>query len=361
MRWRFLDLIDQQEALRYESTVAMIDAWWARLKPGPTRSRPIFSAAQGELPAWMAEHLQAIHPQLMWEFGPAVQSRGHRLVITPEAEKALRPLVATILERAPTLKGWEFYGYRLPEDLQLTLNTVEARTGVTIEDFKVRVSRGHNHRVDLCYSSKSVIGSSDQEALNASFVATETLLGEECLDKWIGAIEVSPLLSPSKFKSLFRRVPESPNHLLPLAHVHDTVTAVIESIREQLPPRPHCEWLDEAKWSCWRLNRLIKTTIPQSSISLRPFPRVQRCGLRRHGGGLFHSERFSRCGETFCYVKIDGVQGLPSGNFAERADIEDALTEALGVDGLGCAVGGGTGRRYLYVDLAIKTSNVGFR
>ena len=47
----------------------------------------------------MEDTLQAIHPSLMWEYGNAVRGPGHRLVITPESRRFLRPMVRTIFER----------------------------------------------------------------------------------------------------------------------------------------------------------------------------------------------------------------------------------------------------------------------
>jgi hypothetical protein len=52
-------------------------------------------------------------------------------------------------------------------------------------------------------------------------------------------------------------------------------------------------------------------------------------------------------------VKIDGSEGLDEEEFADKAEIEDALDEVLKPDGLGCQIGGGTGVRYSYVDLAL--------
>jgi hypothetical protein len=68
----------------------------------------------------MVDTLQAIHPSLMWEYGSAMRQPGHRLVITPESRRFLRPMVRTILERAPKIAGWEFYPYRLAETAELT-------------------------------------------------------------------------------------------------------------------------------------------------------------------------------------------------------------------------------------------------
>src|SRR5689334_10037199 len=112
MRWLFPDLNDSEEAAQVRQTMQAIEHWWQ-----------VFAAKAGDfdkllrrsadLTQFMEETLQAIHPSLMWEFGPAVRTKGHRLVITPETERWLRPLVRTILHRAPKIEGWEFYPYRL--------------------------------------------------------------------------------------------------------------------------------------------------------------------------------------------------------------------------------------------------------
>ncbi len=72
-----------------------------------------------------------------------------------------------------------------------------------------------------------------------------------------------------------------------------------------------------------------------------------------HAGVPFHSVRYSACGEVFCYLKTDGSEGLEGETFQDKGDIEDALDERLREVKLGCFVGGGTGLRYSYVDLAL--------
>lgn len=68
-------------------------------------------------------------------------------------------------------------------------------------------------------------------------------------------------------------------------------------------------------------------------------------------GHLF-SKRFSRFNETFCYLKLDGKDAALEG-FADKAAIEDALAAAFAGTGLGAVIGGGTGFRYSYIDLAL--------
>jgi hypothetical protein len=52
-------------------------------------------------------------------------------------------------------------------------------------------------------------------------------------------------------------------------------------------------------------------------------------------------------------VKIDGSEGLDEEHFADKSEIEDALDEVLKPNQLGCQIGGGTGIRYSYIDLAL--------
>ena len=78
-----------------------------------------------------------------------------------------------------------------------------------------------------------------------------------------------------------------------------------------------------------------------------------------HSGGSFCSQRFSRFGELFCYVKTDGSVDLSAEKFTDKAAIEDALDAALKASGTGAVVGGGTGLRYSYVDLALTDPDKG--
>ena len=68
---------------------------------------------QGARGEWMHRQLGAVDERIMWEFGPS--EGGHRLVLTPEVHRNLRPMVETMLERAPRLPGWSYAPYRPPE------------------------------------------------------------------------------------------------------------------------------------------------------------------------------------------------------------------------------------------------------
>src|SRR6187200_2521240 len=117
MRWLFADPNNPDEAEYVKRTVAAIDNWWAQFQAKREKIENAFKPrSRYDLPKLMEQTLQAIHPGLMWEYGVGVKNpSGRRLVITPESQRYLRPMVRTILERAPQLPEWEFYGYRLAE------------------------------------------------------------------------------------------------------------------------------------------------------------------------------------------------------------------------------------------------------
>ena len=72
-----------------------------------------------------------------------------------------------------------------------------------------------------------------------------------------------------------------------------------------------------------------------------------------HSSEAVHSTDFSTCGETFCYLKIDGINGLDGSAFEDKSQIEDTVDAALRSFKVGCVVGSGTGLRYSYIDLAV--------
>ncbi len=354
MRWQFCNLNDPQEVGEREAVIELIDAWWLEFAANTDRLDSLFSQkSDWDLPGWMDAHLQAIHPELMWEFGPAIASEGHRLVITPESAKHLRPLTVTILERAPDIAGWEFHGYRLPEDLEVTQLTVEARVDGDLENVMARVQAGQCHRVDLRFYFPEFAGEGDEQAYDVAFVATETLLGEERLDRWVGAIEVETL--PSEFEKGGRA------GLIPLDRLKATVDAVVGSMQDQLPATPHHAWVADAQWSVWQLDPPDADDYPQQSDLCVGKSANEELWVSAHDDGLFDSERFSRCGETFCYIKLDGSEFSDDVEFEDKSGMEDALDEVLRPAGLGCHIGGGTGKRYSYIDLALTDVEAGIK
>ncbi len=285
----------------------------------------------------MHDTLQAVHPNLMWEYGRGLHG-GHRLVVTPEAEHGLRPLVEVLIARAPTLDGWEFYGHRVREPHEMLAPTISGRCGSDLLLTAAAAERGDLNRVDLTFVRKTkLLRSTRNQALEQAFVATETLVGEECMNRWIGEIDVA------------RRV-QHPVLLPALAtHVDDVVTAITDS----LPKQPYSSRIDNDDWSMLELKPDAAEDYSRHDDLLVAVTADVELWRACHLDPQFSSKRFSRVGEVFCFLKIDGADGLDDSSFDDRGDIDDAVSEALAQEGLGCTIGGGTGRRYSYIDLAV--------
>ena len=359
MRWRFIDKNNQAEIAEREILVRKIETWWREFERRAADISAVFKEhGDLDLPTWMNEHLQSIDANLMWEFGPAIRGAGHRLVITPESDYHLRPLVQSILERAPQLGGWEFYEHRLAEDIESAKFTVEGRTGCDLSEMKFRASRGELHRIDLNFGTPTKSRIKDQSAFNAAFVAAESLLGEQVLNDWIGHIDVSPIQDPSRLTTWLGLAKKQPQWI-GLDRLNDTVNSLIGSIHDQLPPGPHYEWVADSKWTLWELKPETADDYSEQTDLIIGKSANPAMWTAAHSNVRFCSSRFSRCHETFCYVKLDGTDGFDQAEFADKSDVEDALDEVLKPQKLGCQIGGGTGLRYAYIDLALTDVHQG--
>jgi hypothetical protein len=344
MRWIFADPANAAEMAYRKRTLAAIDAWWRAFQAKTTDLDALFHRkSDWDLPRWMHDHLGAVDPRLMWEYGQAVRQSGHRLVITPEQRKWLRPLLRTVLERAPKIAGWEFYPHRLPEDVPMTIQMVEARVGVNITGAVVAANVAPGRKIDLAFAFPQQPHLDEATAHQAAFVATETLMGEHVLDTWIGGI------------GLIEGKPA--NRPLPMDRAQATVGALIQSIQEQLPPKKlHDIGVGEDWANCQLEPEQADDYVGRQDLIVAS---TQSVDLFRaaHSSMIFTSSCHSRFGELFCYLKIDGSD-VPREHFVEfRSNIEDALNPLLVQAAVGCCIGGGSGIRYSYLDLALTDLN----
>ena len=198
--------------------------WWAFFMEAEDKISDYFvHAIDFNVVEFMQDNLQCINSNLMWEFGPAISKKGHRLVITPESRKDLRPLVKAILENAPELSNWEFYDYRLPENFESAKSVVEAKTGYSLPDVYFSGKRNEFNLIDLTFIFLNVKDEATAKiAQHQSAVMVEHLLGGEVFDKWIGAIEIEDHLPED----------ESHQHINQLA---DWIKTEITTIKQALP------------------------------------------------------------------------------------------------------------------------------
>ena len=337
VRWPTFEPGVAEEERQRAAIESRIDLWWGAFRQRAAQLDALFDGHERwDLSTWMNGTLQAIDPNLMWEFGPGLRS-GHRLVITPESDHHLRPLVHQIVSRAPALDGWEFYEYRLAENISRLDPILKGRTGAPWLGGGSICSPGDANRVDILFGFPGDLLARDRELAEAqAFVACETLLGEENLDHWVGGIDVAPVS----------------NEMIPI----DAFKISFDEARSQVLdqgtyPVPLAD--TDGKWALYELKPKGASDYPRQTDLFIGKAMHQVMWCTAHSDTPFSSRRFSRFGERFCYLKLDGMNGFDGSDFDNKGEVEDALDDELRQHDLGCFIGGGTGYRYSYVDLAL--------
>jgi hypothetical protein len=330
MTWKYLDETKSANKKFREEMMQRINSWWAHFQ---NKRKTIEAYLEGrghfEVEDFMADTLQQIDENLMWEFGIEPSGKFH-LVITPETERHLRPLVETVLATAPKLEHWAFYAYRQPHGVADTAELVRDNSGVALDDFVFAATPDDDHLINLQFHYK---GSKGKEArTDAVFTATEYLLGEEVLDRWIGDMDF---------------VEDADAKFRPMSELPNTVAGMIEQIKSKLPGKPLSSDRGALKAQTFtgepdeddqadRMDIVSATTL---------IPHIWQAA---HNGGAFDSCRFSKHNERFCYLKVDDVTEA-----AKVAALEKEINEALNKAGAGCTTGSAIATEGCYIDLCV--------
>lgn len=338
MRWLYIDDNDAEENAARKAVLSRVDRWWEQFEAhAPELKEHSQSDSDFDVPAFMRDNLENIDERIGWEFGPAIQGEGDRLVITPEHNLALRPLCDAVIARAPKLQGWEFYHARVAESPEAARAAVEALTERELGRCKVRTEIDEMNRVGLKFY---VPDRNDRElgALQAA-IAAEALMGEEAFARWVGRIEVVDR--------------EQGDTWVPLDALKRHVFADVATIDGTLPDKPLVRMVDELQWSLWRLSPPRKDEYPRQQDLIMGSSALDKMSACAQLGQSFDSRRYSKVGETFCFLKFDGDGRKIAARMEERKAVEKTVNGALVEAGLGCVVGTGTGKKYSYLDVAL--------
>ena len=338
MRWLYPDSEDREENAARSAVVSRIERWWDAFaaKAGDIK-RSFADDFDFDIPAFMRDTIEQIDQRLGWEFGPAVDGEGDRLVITPEHNLALRPLADAIIARAPEIEGWEFHHSRPAEPPNVARAAVEAETENELGRCVVQMAIDEMNRVGLKFVLPDAF---DRElaALQAA-IAAEALLGEEMFARWTGRIEVL--------------AEEEGPDWRPLDDLRASVFAHVAQIDADLRDTPLVQNVDRLQWSLWRLSPPQKDEYPRQQDLIMGSSALEKMSACAQLGQSFDSRRYSRVGETFCFLKFDGAGRKIAARMDERKAVETAINDALIGEQHGVVVGTGTGKKYSYLDLAL--------
>ena len=342
-RWKFTSHLTEEEQKVYDPIITKIDAWWIAFVEHKEQIIAHFmEKGDFDLPAFMNTHFNCIHKGIFWEYGPAINLDGHRLIINSMGKLNLIPLMQEIISRAPKIEEWEFYQghFSIENDASTVIKT---RTGVDIGMYKVQLKTNEQNSIDLSFLQ--LPNQPENEMLHIIYIALDYLIGEQMFSKWIGSIDLVDELKG--------------NHTISFENIQKAFTLTVDQIKESLPNTPYFEV--DGSWSIMKAEPknqhdythqddlfVIKTNNPALWNS-------------QHSPLNFASERFSKFGEVFCYLKMDGSKDTSQEKFEDKSDIEDALDDILIKEKIGCFIGGGTGYRYSYIDLVLTDVEKGIQ
>lgn len=347
MRWRFADDATESERKFREQATEKFDTFWNTFERNLSiiRSDDLDKCAE-----FLRSELAKIDARLMWELSPEIDDE-RRFVITPEANFFLHPMVEAMLKRAPNISGFRFMAYREPVESHNIEGLVVAKTGRWIPDLQIAAQRTDRNSIDLSFTSSEFRGKDKPEDLNYCFVLSEILFGQRFLEYWIGNIHARDRGLLYKLRSMMGRKPTSDLQSLDVNQARNSIIQVQESITNSLRAQPICKaeppLVDRTgggvfTWKSETARRMTCSTMePQIIVGLNPPPQC------------FSSERYSRCGETFCYLKFDGSAMTVTDDSPDRGQMEEAFDLALREAAVGCVTGGGWGPIFNFIDFAL--------
>ena len=326
----------KEEKAAHSALLQRIDLWWTAFSKKSNEIIGLFKRKNNfSLPQWMNDELGGVHENLFWEFGPAIYSDGHRLVITPEANHSLRPLADLLIKEAPKIDDWEFYGYRLAEEAEAAISFVSQRTSVDISSWQVQAGREKGNQISLMFIGPGA-------DLEPAFIATETLLGEKMLNEWIGGIDAQPLAGADDDYIIF-----------PIANLKKRVEELLAECRRSIAKEPYVQRLSNLQWATFQCDPAsLPDYVKQRDLVIGITADMELYSAC-NGPMNFCSERFSHSGELFCYIQVNDPAPIDEDKLNVKRRIEDTLGEALFESGWGCVIGSGTGVENLYFDLAL--------
>ncbi|MBX3475016.1 MAG: hypothetical protein KF754_11585 [Planctomycetes bacterium] len=337
MRWLYADSNDHEENAARRAVLSRIEKWWSAFAAqADTIHAYLHGAAEFDLPEFMTAELEAVETRLGWEFGTAGGGLA-RLVISVDGHLSLRPMVDAMIARAPHLEGWEFLNAHPADSIESARSAVEAETSQALGRASVRASVRSMNRVDLQFWLPDA---GDSVARTQAVIAAERLLGEDALARWVGAIETVESQSQG-------------GEWLPLNELQRAVFTEVAGVNARLPDRPLVSMVKDLRWSLWRLSPPEQPDYPREQDLIMGSSALDEMSACAQLGAPFDSRRYSKVGETFCFLKFDGEGRKVAPRMEERKKVETAVGYALMEQQIGCVVGAGTGKRYCYLDVAL--------
>ena len=135
------------------------------------------------------KHVSRVHPQMAWELQPGTQA-AHAFCLSSEGDPERRQVALRWLERAPKPDAtWEYHASKQPAKTLMTLMVGPAR--FDLEEMRASTSWDETRRLlDVRLWHPRFAEVPEAVRMQAAFLFLDHLLGEDGVERWIGAIEL---------------------------------------------------------------------------------------------------------------------------------------------------------------------------
>jgi len=171
-----------------DKAIAAFWQWWPGARGAVEAA--VSTGEWGELSDRLNELVEAIDGHLHWEFSRGVRA-SHALVVSPAGRPELRAVAARWAEAAPPAdETWEYHTSRQPDpnafDARLRIGGAELAMEDVRYGFAVESGR---QLLDVTVYHPAFPELPEELRAQVSFLSLDWLLGEEGVERWVGAVE----------------------------------------------------------------------------------------------------------------------------------------------------------------------------
>lgn len=303
----------------------------------PTVSERFFQSIEAgrceDLTQEVSQATEFMLPTMAWVFGPG-ENGGHSFTVSGEGYLPKQLLAEYWHSRAVELPHWTFHASRQPseeENLKNMAIGIGEHDSIDTESFLISTNVDDEaQRIHITAWHPLLERLPEEHHYQILFILLDEALGEFGTQTWLGEIQIEPITPDDKTKTIA------------------TLPAFIKQVEnyhqwEKTPPlRSYSLYEVPEQTDNRRGDTLIGTTcIPDIVIDFL------------ENGGRLSEDPLPDTGAEFAYVAVDGSV-FPDGQQSDvRANIEDALDEALISHLSGRALGGAFGFQESYIDLLL--------
>jgi hypothetical protein len=260
-------------------------SWWQTARHRVLDAIEVKRSFAPELVAEIQDRVRAIDPELDWELGRGSTSR-HAFFLSPRGDLERRRLTERWCRVAPPADAtWSYFPARQaqPAELRLVLGGVAFDAQALTAAFEIDAS---HRRVHGAYWHPAFGQLDEASRGSALFLLLDRLLGEDGVERWLGAIELAP--GP-----------------LPDARPIAAVLAAVKQLEEQPDQQGYVV-----------LQGRLPSGAPVVAIVDAAIKRIDHLAATHH---------------LAVELPVADASGLPAADESSRLDaLEDELTQALG-------------------------------